>query len=41
VVDGSVFVTAPAVNPTSTIAAIAKWVAVNLVESRRNQEVPS
>lgn len=41
VVDGSVFVTAPAVNPTSTIATIAKWVAVNLVENRRNQEVSS
>jgi choline dehydrogenase-like flavoprotein len=41
VVDGSVFVTAPAVNPSSTIAAIAKWVAVNLVENRRNQEVAS
>ena len=41
VVDGSVFVTAPPVNPTSTLAAISKWIAVNLVRQAGDQVVPA
>ena len=36
VIDGSVFVTAGAVNPTSTIQAIALFMADNLKRNARN-----
>ncbi|MGY8891834.1 MAG: GMC family oxidoreductase [Pseudomonadales bacterium] len=39
VVDGSVFVTGFGVNPTSTIAAIAKRTATYIADTARNQEV--
>jgi len=39
IVDGSVFVTAFGVNPTSSIAAIAKLIATHLVDTARVQEV--
>lgn len=39
--DGSVFVTSTGVNPTSTIAALAKRLATTLVENARHQEVSS
>jgi choline dehydrogenase-like flavoprotein len=39
IVDGSVFVTAFGVNPTSSIAAIAKRIATHLVDTARFQEV--
>ncbi|WP_425409892.1 GMC family oxidoreductase [Hyphococcus sp.] len=38
IVDGSVFVTAFGVNPTSTIAAIAKRAATRIAETARDQE---
>jgi choline dehydrogenase-like flavoprotein len=41
VVDGSVFVTGFGVNPTSSIAAIAKRTATHLVATASNQEVAS
>ena len=39
--DGSVFVTAAAVNPTGQIAAIALRSVTNLIAERRNQKVPN
>ena len=39
IVDGSVFTTAAALNPTSTIQAIALYAADRLVRERRNMEV--
>jgi choline dehydrogenase-like flavoprotein len=41
IVDGSVFVTASAVNPTSTICALAKRCATHIVDHARLQEVPA
>lgn len=41
IVDGSVFVTGFGVNPTSTIAAIAKRAATHILETARSQEVPA
>ncbi|MEI7778928.1 MAG: GMC family oxidoreductase [Actinomycetes bacterium] len=40
VADGSLFVTGGAVNPTATIAALALRVAMGIVESARDLEVP-
>jgi choline dehydrogenase-like flavoprotein len=37
IIDGSVFVTAGAVNPSSTIAALAKRTVSQLIADRRNQ----
>ncbi|GAB6987894.1 GMC family oxidoreductase [Nocardioides pyridinolyticus] len=39
VIDGSVFPTSTATNPTSTICALARRTAAHLVENRREQEV--
>ncbi|WP_296606071.1 GMC family oxidoreductase [Nocardioides sp.] len=39
VIDGSVFTTSTATNPTSTICALARRTATYLVENRREQEV--
>ncbi|RYC05942.1 GMC family oxidoreductase [Nocardioides zhouii] len=39
VIDGSVFPTSTATNPTSTICALAKRAATHIVETRREQEV--
>jgi choline dehydrogenase-like flavoprotein len=41
IVDGSVFVTAGAVNPTATICAIAHRCAEHLIDTARLQDVPS
>ncbi len=41
IVDGSVFVTGFGVNPTSTIAAIAKRAAAHILETARSQEIPA
>lgn len=41
VVDGSVFVTSGAVNPTSTISALALRATEHLIENRRDQRVPA
>jgi choline dehydrogenase-like flavoprotein len=41
IVDGSVFVTCAGVNPTATIAAVARRCAEHLVEHARLQEVPA
>jgi choline dehydrogenase-like flavoprotein len=41
IVDGSVFVTAGAVNPTSTICALAKRCATHIVEHARLEAVPA
>ena len=36
VIDGSLFVTSGAVNPTSTIQALALWVADHIIRNRRH-----
>ena len=41
VADGSVFVTAGAVNPTATICAFALRCAEHIVEAARLQETPA
>lgn len=41
IIDGSVFVTSGAVNPTSTIAALALRSVEHLISERRNQAVPA
>jgi choline dehydrogenase-like flavoprotein len=41
IVDGSVFVTAGAANPTSTIAALALRAAEHMLETARLQAVPA
>ena len=38
VIDGSVFPTATGVNPTATIAALAKRTATHIANTARNQE---
>jgi choline dehydrogenase-like flavoprotein len=40
IVDGSVFPTSGAVNPTSTIVALALRATEHLIEHRRDQRVP-
>jgi hypothetical protein len=41
IIDGSVFVTAGAVNPTSTICALALRAVEHLIETRRSQRTPN
>jgi choline dehydrogenase-like flavoprotein len=41
VIDGSVFVTASAANPTATICALAKRTAKHISARARLQEVPA
>jgi choline dehydrogenase-like flavoprotein len=41
IVDGSVFVTSGAVNPTSTISALALRATEHLIENRRSQRIPA
>jgi len=41
IIDGSVFVTSGAVNPTSTISALALRATEHLIENRRLQRIPA